>query len=225
MDRQSLRSLASIAATALMVVCAVAVTGVVLRRELWPTARASTVSIFETFPEWRLYTEDGRRVGPSDAPAVMVVFADYQCPACKELEGRLRETRERFPSQLVIVFRHFPLPIHRFARRAAEATECAAAQNRFESMHALLYDRQDSIGVTPWRSLAHDARIADVNAFDRCMRDSTGLPAVTRDFKAAQRLEAKGTPTVLINGVRFSGVIPQSTLDSLVANAIKEARQ
>ena len=128
--------------------------------------------------------------------------------------------RRRFPRDFALVYRHFPLPMHQFARAAAEASECAAQQGRFEQMHATLFDQQDSIGVASWRSLARVAGVPNLTSFDRCMRDSTGLAPVTRDHIAARRLASHATPTVLINGVRFSGAIAQPVLDSLIGNAI-----
>jgi protein-disulfide isomerase len=170
---------------------------------------------------WRSFAEGGHRIGPANAPVVLVEFSDFQCPACRALEERLRESRKKFPRDLAIVYRHFPLNIHRFARAAAEASECAAQQGRFERMHAVLFDQPDSIGVISWRSFARLAAVPDLSAFERCMRDSTALPAVTRDRRAAEHLGADGTPTVLINGIRFSGALPQATLDSLVESVLQ----
>ena len=223
MPGRSLGELVSIGATVVLVACAVTVTVSLVRRDSHQPPPVG-VPRFTPVADWRSFMDGGHRIGPVDAKAVMVEFADFQCPACRVLEDRLRVTRRRFPQEFAIVYRHFPLPMHRFARAAAEASECAAKQDRFEQMHATLFDQRDSIGVTSWRSLANSARVPDLLAFDRCMRDSTGLAPVTRDRVAAQRLASDGTPTVLINGVRFSGAVPQATLDSLVESAIRAAQ-
>jgi hypothetical protein len=57
-----------------------------------------------------------------------------------------------------------------------------------------------------------------------CVRDSATVGRVNRDVAAATKLLARGTPTSLINGVRFTGTISQRILDSLVETAIRTRR-
>jgi protein-disulfide isomerase len=49
-----------------------------------------------------------------------------------------------YPTEVAVVFHHFPLNGHRFARAAALAGDCAAAQGRFAEMKEQLFARQDS---------------------------------------------------------------------------------
>jgi protein-disulfide isomerase len=57
----------------------------------------------------------------------------------------------RHPRDVRIVFRHFPLRIHRLAIQAAKAAECASDQGRFQSMSDALYAHQDSVGIVSAR--------------------------------------------------------------------------
>ena len=56
-------------------------------------------------------------VGPPDAPHRLVIYSDYQCPACallqREAEPALRELAES--GRLRLDLRHFPLAGHRRA--------------------------------------------------------------------------------------------------------------
>ena len=113
--------------------------------------------------------------------------------------------------------------MHPAARAAAFASECAARQSSFERMHDLLFDLRDSLGVLPWRTFAERSMVRDLPEFDRCMRDSIPAGSVNSDLDAARRLGATGTPTLLIDGVRFIGSVREETLDSLIQRAIHSA--
>src|SRR3712207_1803509 len=78
--------------------------------------------------------------GRPDAPLVLVMYGDFQCPYCTAAQGSLRRLRERLGDRLRFVFRHFPLTeVHPDAGRAALASESAAAQRAFWPMHDALY--------------------------------------------------------------------------------------
>ena len=74
--------------------------------------------------------------GPEGAP-LAIVYGDYECPFCAQLELRLRA------QPLRIAFRHFPVRAsHPRAQAAAHAAEAAAAQGAFWPMHDSLFDDQ-----------------------------------------------------------------------------------
>src|SRR5690606_11869192 len=47
--------------------------------------------------------------GNERAPVTVVVFADFQCPHCKEEAPVLRQAIERFRGRAKLIFKHFPL--------------------------------------------------------------------------------------------------------------------
>ena len=78
-----------------------------------PAATSSTPLVDANTPPATL------SLGPSDAPHRLVIYSDYQCPACallhREAEPALRELAESGPLRLEL--RHFPLAGHRRAPR------------------------------------------------------------------------------------------------------------
>src|SRR5215212_6169269 len=91
-------------------------------------------------------TRDHAR-GPKDAPVTLVQYGDYECPYCGQAHPMLKELQERAGERVRFIFRHFPLDaVHPRARRAAQAAEAAASQERFWEMHDLLYENQDELG-------------------------------------------------------------------------------
>jgi protein-disulfide isomerase len=201
------------AATGLLVIAAVIVTGLVVRRELFadPSPRPARTAV----SDWRQYAQGGHRTGPADAALTVVTFSDFQCPACGAFERTLADLQQRHPDRVAVVYRHLPLAKHPHAVAAARASECAAAQGSFEPYRHAVYARQDSIGTVPWRAFAEKADVRDLAAFDRCVASSAPVPALGRDSAAAARLRATGTPTILVNQFRYEGAL---TLDEMEAH-------
>lgn len=205
-------------ANTVLVVCAVVVTGLVVRQEFFkpdpevppPPARV---------PNWRVYAQGGHRSGPAGAPVTMVVFSDFQCPACRLLATHLNALRTEFPEDLVIIHRHSPLSMHPFAVQAARASECADQQGRFAAFHDALFVDQTAIGLAPWTRFAVNAGVPDVTAFDQCMAAGAPSPILHADTLAANELKVTGTPTLLVNGLRFTGTPPLDTLRAFVVRA------
>jgi len=87
-------------------------------------------------------------LGPSDAPATLVEYGDFECPHCGRAYPLIRELRATFSDHLRFVFRHFPVTsVHPHADLAARAAEAAAAQGKFWPMHDRLFEHQDSLGA------------------------------------------------------------------------------
>jgi protein-disulfide isomerase len=111
---------------------------------------------------------------------------------------------------------HFPLPMHRFAEPAARVAECAGDQGRFETMHDLLFERQDKFGLEPWNEFATEAGVADGAAFDACIKRTDPIPRVADGKALGNQLDIQGTPTVVINGWKVGRPPTLDELDRMV---------
>jgi protein-disulfide isomerase len=207
-------------ATGVLVLCALTVTALVVRRDLFsPAAGEARAASPVRVSNWRDYGSGGHVAGPANAPVSVVVFSDFQCPACRMLADSLAELRRRHPAEVRVVYRHFPLPGHPFAADAARASECAAAQGRFQPFHDALFARQEEIGATSWAVFAGRAGLADVPRFEACTRENGGAAAVMRDQAMARRLGVDRTPTLLVNDLRSVGARPVAALEEIVQRA------
>jgi NhaA family Na+:H+ antiporter len=176
-------------------------------------------------PGWEDHAALGHRIGPRTAPVTAFVYSDYQCPWSAKLWFNLKRVRERYPSELAIVYRHFPLDdIHPGARGAAHAAVCGERAGAFAAVHNALFEHTDSLGAVPWATIAARAGLVDTAAFVRCMEDEGVWARVSRDQAAARRMKAPGTPFLLVNGT-FSGY-RQTTgeLERAVERALEERR-
>ncbi len=174
---------------------------------------------------WEQYLTAGHRIGPADAKVVIIEFADFECPACRmfTLQG-MKPLLERYPDDVALVFRHWPLKIHKFAYQSARVAECAAEQGQFEAIHDLLFEKQDSIGLKSWRSYAEDSGVPDLARFDACAARTGPVAAIDADSAIPPQLEATGTPVVILDGIRYPGAPMPSRLATLVDSALMRAK-
>ncbi|MGQ0563347.1 MAG: DsbA family protein, partial [Gemmatimonadota bacterium] len=122
----------------------------------------------------------------------------------------------RYPNEVAVVYRHFPLSTYPFSFAAAIASECAAAQNRFQAYHDLLFEQQDSIGTVSWNRFARLADVPDLELFEKCIADGSTKIRIAEDMAAAKRLEVPGTPTLVIHNELRASAIPIDTLEEWI---------
>jgi protein-disulfide isomerase len=191
--------------TAFLVICAALVTGALIKREFFPGPKLSASGLSNGVL-WDTLATKGHWMGASGAPVKILEFSDFQCPSCAEAQHALRAVRQEYPHQVAVIYRHLPLEgNHPEARPAAVASECAAAQGRFEPFHDLLFSSQNEIGRTPWEEFARRANVASIDAFRTCLKSGRFEGRVDEDARAARALRLIGTPTIIVNGKMLVG--------------------
>ena len=189
-------------ATILVVMCALVSTSLLVKREFDGSGHAEG----PRFVRNARALETGTLLGARDAAMKIVEFSDFQCPYCARVQPTLRALRAKYPADVAVVYRHNPLEsLHPHARAAAMAASCAEEQGRFEALHDVLYERQDSIGVSSWRRFAELAKVPRIEAFETCVREERYRARLERDMKAASDAGLNGTPTFVVNGRVLTG--------------------
>lgn len=205
----------------ILVVCALLLTGVTVRRELFgpnDTRRGGPEEIRLAEPLWDSLRASGHVMGSAAPKLELVAFSDFECPACRRFATQVvPELRSQLPDGIRVVYRHWTLGYHRFAIPAARAAECADAQGRFEQMHEVLFAGQDSLGLKTFPEFARDAGIPDSASFAKCVLATEPLASVAVDTAVAIRLGGIGTPLVIANGVQFRGMPSVQRLLSLAS--------
>jgi protein-disulfide isomerase len=164
--------------------------------------------------------------GATGAPVTLVEFGDFQCPYCARAAEYLKNELQTPEGKSVrVVFRHFPLSFHPWARQAAEATACVNSQSPegFWKISDLIFANQRTLTPENIRAklLEYAGSISglDVSAFQRCVDQGTSLELVNKDLKLGTASQVSGTPTFFLNGRKLPGIRNQEELH----NAIKEA--
>jgi protein-disulfide isomerase len=186
---------------------ALVLVGAVVHREVGRPARVRDLSSKPEFQtNWKDFVRAGRVIyGSTAATVVLLEFSDFECPYCRRFTATLNAVQQRYGNRVGVVFLHYPLSIHRFALPAARAAECANAQGRFAAFHDVLFAKQDSLGLKPWKSYAAEAGVKDVSRFSKCEADTTTSLAITDGLQIGKDLGVRGTPTVMLNGWLYSG--------------------
>jgi protein-disulfide isomerase len=169
--------------------------------------------------------EPAHTKGPANARVHIEEFGDFQCPPCAMFHPMLEKMEKEFPKDLRVTFRHFPLPNHQHALRAASAAEAAGLQGKFWEMHALIYEHQlewkDQFDVRPvFEGYAQQIGL-DIARFNRDLGGATVQQRILQDGKRAVSVGVKGTPTVFLNGreVPFQ-MLPDDKLRVLIQQEI-----
>lgn len=158
----------------------------------------------------------GRAWGPKDAPIQVIEYADYECEAC----GFFARTYEAdfvaaFANTGKVRFEIRNAPFHgQGARNAAEGAYCAAEQNAFWPMHESLFLNQptrEGAGVEAFSDARLNAIAAELDietaAFGQCLSSGTYTQQVETDYNETRQNSVTATPTFIINGTAYPGVL------------------
>lgn len=204
------------AADLALIVCAIVVTGGTASR--WLLAE-KPIGAMHKISDWKKELTFPRTVGPTESRYRLVVWTDYQCPACKQFERELARTKKLLGDSLSIVYRYFPLEAHPLAFKAAVMAECAAKRGRFEQMHQALFSTTLAGASIPVDSLATVAAISDSAAFKGCLSDTTVTAVVEADVARGRALGLTGTPSLQIGDKLGLGGMSSEELVPLLRKA------
>jgi cyclophilin family peptidyl-prolyl cis-trans isomerase/protein-disulfide isomerase len=182
-------------------------------------------------------TADDWQRGPADAPVTLTEYSDFQCPFCAQLAGVLQELEARYPDQVRVVYRHFPLigtpeqPLHDKAALSMQAAEAAGVQGKFWEMHDALFAAQDqwtAMSAEDFEAWLMDAAATlelDITQFTADLHSEDNAAAAQAAWEAGQELQLGGTPFLLINGLPYSGPLDIISLDAILQLEFLRARE
>ena len=164
--------------------------------------------------------ETDHQTGKSGATVTLVEYGDYQCSHCGTAYPIIKKLLKDYGSELLFVFRNFPLQqSHPAAMIAAQAAEAAALQDKFWEMHDLIYEHQDELDGD---NLVYFAETLDLNIpkFTNDLNSQDVISKIENDFEGGVRSGVNGTPTFFINELRVDSY--DESYESLAA-AIENA--
>ncbi|MSR77307.1 MAG: hypothetical protein EXS63_03655 [Candidatus Omnitrophica bacterium] len=157
------------------------------------------------------FTGQLKSKGLGSAKVVIVGYSDFQCPSCQAAEPILTEFMAKYPKDIRLVFRHFPLPMHLWSSVAHQAAECAHRKGKFWEFHDKIFQTQKewSTPANPTDRFLEFAKGLNLNLdqFAACLTDQSVTDAVKEDRYHGDRLKVESTPTFFINGDRVVGPV------------------
>lgn len=156
------------------------------------------------------------RSGPEDAPIRIVIFSDYQCNDCRNLEMQAklllgsRTDVSLSPKQFPLDIRCNPVltsTMHDNACKAAKVAEAAGllrGSEGFWQMHHWLFERGGDFSDPDLQRKLQEWGY-DSAEFDQAMNSAEVAQRLRNDALEAQSLGILFTPMVFINGVELRG--------------------
>jgi protein-disulfide isomerase len=156
-----------------------------------PTPLIQNVSVDDD-PNW----------GNASAPATVVMFTDFQCPACSKTHPILSSVVTSYGDRVRFVVRDYPLEnLHKDSFQAALAANAAAKQGKFFEFIKLLYGRQDALDKASLLKYAAELGL-NVKQFELDFSDAKTAAEVRKDQADGRSYGVSGTPTIYVNGVK-----------------------
>jgi len=104
-----------------------------------------------------------------------------------------------YPKQVQVVYKHFPLSMHKFAQSAAIASLAARNQGKFWPLHDQLFANYNKLNDVMIRELAESVGL-DMARFDRDIADPALHQEIAADLKLGAQVGVRGTPAIYVNG-------------------------
>ena len=179
----------------------------------------------------------GRPVrGNPDAKVTIVNYDDYQCPFCSRMHTTLtQEILPQYGDKVKIVYKDYPLPMHPWAKHAANDANCLAKENpqAFWEFADYVHGHQRDISgdkdlnksfaeldrITMDFGQKHGANVAQLQA---CLKNQPD-DLLKASMHEAESMGVQATPTLFINGERLEGAVDPDDVKSVINGQLKEA--
>ncbi len=106
---------------------------------------------------------------------------------------------EKYPKDVKLVIKHFPLPIHGYAKEAATAALAAGKQGKFWEIHEKLFANKDDLNDAKVETIAQELGL-NMEQFKKDLKDTAIASLIERDMNNGLQANVKGTPFIFING-------------------------
>jgi protein-disulfide isomerase len=181
----------------------------------------------------------GRPVkGNPNAKVTIINFDDFQCPFCSRLHSTLFEdVFKDYADRVKVIYKDYPLiEIHPWAMHAAIDGNCLGEQNSpayWEFADYIHANQKQMAGKSRTDAFQNIDNLAkeqaqkhqlDATKLQACMQkqDESGVRA---SMAEGDKLGVDSTPTLFINGERFTGAVPEQELRSALDRALADSAQ
>ncbi len=130
---------------------------------------------------------------------------------------------EKYPGEVKLVFKNFPLRKHKYAKMAAVAAVAARRQGQFWEFHDRLFANYNNISDVKIVAIAMELGL-DLDQFAEDMKDYMVVAMINQDIRYGARAGIKGTPTVFING-KVSKARKMEELQAAVERELERVRK
>lgn len=158
-------------------------------------------------------------LGDAKAPVTMIEYASFTCPHCAHFATTiLPEIKKKWidTGKVKLVYRDFPLD--QVAAKAAQLAECSGNDKYFPVMEMIFATQVSWAAASdPIAELSKSLRIAGMGDKEvkACLANGAIGDQVVADYRGGEVLGVNSTPTLFINGEKYTGARPIDELDAL----------
>jgi protein-disulfide isomerase len=191
----------------------------------------------ESQPETTITVDGVKDIDPSkafgskNAPVVMEVFTDFQCPACKQLyTTTLQRVMDNYVNtgKIYMVHRDFPLAMHAYSTVAAAYARAACRIGRCQEVEDALFQNQEKweMNGDVKGTVASVLNPAEMKRVEVLVDGGTLMPLIEKDKQIGQGVPVTQTPTSIIqtrNGQTYPvvGYVSYDVLKTLLDQLVK----
>ena len=146
--------------------------------------------------------------GPASAKYTFIVYSNFSCSHCANLEPILVALQAMFPQDVRVVFRYVTTGGN--SNIAAQAAEAANIQGKFSEMKDVIFENQATwynYSEDEFRTWLDDQATSfgmDVDQFNADLSSETILNRLTDNRTKVDELDLLGTPTIYVNNRQYS---------------------
>jgi len=159
--------------------------------------------------------------GPSGARLTIVEFSDFQCPYCAKATVPVKQILDKYPKDVRLIFKQYPLEIHSQAALAAEAALAAQTQGKFWEMHDKLYANFRAINKVKILAWAQEIGL-DLARFKADLDSHKYMARIMAEEKQGDDAGVEGTPTFYLNGKKLNSSFEFATVDPVIQAELKK---
>ena len=171
--------------------------------------------------EWKEHV-----MGDENAPVTMIEYASLTCPHCAQFhQNALPTIKKNFieTGKIRYVYRDFPLD--QLALSGSMIAQCGGRDRYFAFIDALFAQQSNwARDPKPFAALSRIARLGGLSQakFDECIKDKDIADAILKKRLDGDKIFGiNSTPTIIINGKRFSGGLSIEQFKAVVAPLLK----
>jgi protein-disulfide isomerase len=128
----------------------------------------------------------------------------------------------KYPKDVKLVLKNFPLPMHPFARKAAAAALAANNQGKYWEFSGKLFENYSTLSDDKILDIARQLGL-DMEKFNRDLADASIQALINKDMSDAEKASLQGTPTIFVNGKALKNRGPNE-FQEMIENELKRKK-
>jgi protein-disulfide isomerase len=135
----------------------------------------------------------------------------------------LEQLLEKYPTELRVVFKNFPIRSHKYAFTSAMAALAAGQQGKFWEFHDELFKNYNRLNEQKIQEIVKQLNL-DQTKFNEDTKSPVEAARVRQDYEEGIRLGVRGTPTVFINGKQFKKKRSMKSMAAVIDEELKAGK-